>query len=761
MQKYTKKLQEKEEQYQSEKVLRVNQLSQVLRTLLIFEARLRREQVHIHQQLQEKDFIIKKQKHDINYLMKNHTCKNCLDTFNSLSNRGSFDSSSECLGTECQGSNLESLESSCESNEVALYEQNFKTPGEILCKNSIEIPLREIQEFTDIKDSSKYLDNRSDSSDHFNNNYPNQQNEKEISKDNHVIENVQKENKDGTIPEIKTSIISEEISKFEENIGDGNDKWYTNTSDPEDDELKSLYRNNPVLECMNQILQQNINSPPKTPNVERKIFKKVKFIDENLNKNVIQTSNNNESNYYETPIQKLQNFYETPQSIYSNDYEQIVNVQSPKSTEKINEHNVKVGSVKCEQKRINERKTKLPRTPPALPPKPINLLPKYKINNLEAKIQFLSTSSVESEPDYCSISELNLPNQKVSPLKKINVVAEENIPNFQISPPVAEREIILHRPKVIDVTLSSANNLKSPTKKGKEYITIQNKEKSPVKTTPSKQSSDIPKLPQVAEIIIPDENEVKKTQEIISHDNYIKNYSQIINANTTKLDFCRKPLVIGKSVSNIIKSFNNQQIQEMQENFEKPKSHKKSYPVFEKNVSQSRAEKNIHVFNNFDYKQNFEEFKLDECEIMEEYNLDLPDVVSMESKSAQKKSSHDGENLSSLKNNVANDEKIIPAVCINVSNQLMKEELEFKCCKDLNEIQTTEEKSNTYSKEPTYEHFLECTGLSTKSILTPTRIVSNHKNVLKPKDVKFKSKLKSNLIDKPTSTIKYNSEPFI
>ncbi|XP_034934554.1 uncharacterized protein [Chelonus insularis] len=42
-----------------------------------------------------------------------------------------------------------------------------------------------------------------------------------------------------------------------------------------------------------------------------------------------------------------------------------------------------------------------------------------------------------------------------------------------------------------------------------------------------------------------------------------------------------------------------------------------------------------------------------------------------------------------------------------------------------------------------YDNFLEATGLSNKSILTPSRLISNHKSVLKPKDIKYKNKIKA------------------
>ncbi|XP_069190861.1 serine-rich adhesin for platelets-like [Procambarus clarkii] len=42
-----------------------------------------------------------------------------------------------------------------------------------------------------------------------------------------------------------------------------------------------------------------------------------------------------------------------------------------------------------------------------------------------------------------------------------------------------------------------------------------------------------------------------------------------------------------------------------------------------------------------------------------------------------------------------------------------------------------------------YEKFLEATGLSQKSLLTPTRMFSNHRSVLKPRDVKHRNKLRA------------------
>ncbi|XP_069685790.1 probable WRKY transcription factor protein 1 isoform X2 [Periplaneta americana] len=63
-----------------------------------------------------------------------------------------------------------------------------------------------------------------------------------------------------------------------------------------------------------------------------------------------------------------------------------------------------------------------------------------------------------------------------------------------------------------------------------------------------------------------------------------------------------------------------------------------------------------------------------------------------------------------------------------------------------------------------YEHFLEATGLSQKSILTPSRMYSNHRHVLKPKDVKHRSRVLKAAAGNNGSTgpvVKYWIEPFL
>jgi hypothetical protein len=62
---FTTKLQEKKAEVRAGKELRDRQLGCVLRALLVLEARLRREQRHIRQQLSERDNVIRIQKLEI------------------------------------------------------------------------------------------------------------------------------------------------------------------------------------------------------------------------------------------------------------------------------------------------------------------------------------------------------------------------------------------------------------------------------------------------------------------------------------------------------------------------------------------------------------------------------------------------------------------------------------------------------------------------------------------------------------------------
>lgn len=211
-----------------------------------------------------------------------------------------------------------------------------------------------------------------------------------------------------------------------------------------------------------------------------------------------------------------------------------------------------------------------------------------------------------------------------------------------------------------------------------------------LETSPKKlPQPEIPKLPQVTEIIIPDsESESKSETEHISHDNYIKNNTQILKKNKTR------PIQMGSTVSSLIASFNSKQLlSEMNLKPQRRKAHSKRRFSSVENLEKA-------VDTSFDLSQNFEEFKLDDCEL-EDYNTFSEEPVK-------------------------------------TSSKLM----------EFNFSTTRVKKVEPRLHEPTYEYFLECTGLSNKSILTPSR-------------KEMRSKIKS-VYDHRTNTIKYTTaEPYL
>lgn len=115
----------------------------------------------------------------------------------------------------------------------------------------------------------------------------------------------------------------------------------------------------------------------------------------------------------------------------------------------------------------------------------------------------------------------------------------------------------------------------------------------------------------------------------------------------------------------------------------------------------------------YDIQQNFEEFNLDECDLSSD-DPDRPDADGSETfansmlvSSNDNNSSAGKSSSSSLENN--------------------------------NSVATSNNGNN-------YDSFLDATGLSNKSILTPSRLLSNHKSMLKPKDVKYKSMIKATAV---------------
>ncbi|XP_055546451.1 uncharacterized protein LOC129730880 isoform X2 [Wyeomyia smithii] len=282
------------------------------------------------------------------------------------------------------------------------------------------------------------------------------------------------------------------------------DDWYASASDMEDSDsvLGKPYSNaavNPVLECVNQILlQQSMDGfgenketpsandeelyikaqePPKEPSQVRS--KRVHFSTQNSMVQVPRiisepTPATNRKDDKSSPTYEIQ-------SIYSNEYEPIGSEQNSYSNYYVDMES-KLGSEDREREIAAAEKRKIP---PALPPKPANLLKlqqisKQRMVQIKAKSSSGNSDIAESEPDYCSISEIQ------DSVKCVQIVAEIHKESCEDDYSVVEEE--------------------------------QEETESKKSTDPEESFADVPKLPNVAEIIPPKKESLTK---FISQDNYI------------------------------------------------------------------------------------------------------------------------------------------------------------------------------------------------------------------------------------------------
>lgn len=629
-----------------------------------------------------------------------------------------------------------------------------------------------------------------------------------------------------------------------------NENWYASTSDAEETPTNEIYKNNPVLECVNQILLQNSlddssndnskssETPSPKPSTKRVQFSTLNSIsydekirptntchtlprsDKRANKIVKFSLETASEHSYEVP-NTAQGFQYEIQSIYSNEYEPIITKsneakQMPvprvmQTSDKPNIPKIRGSIVKNIAANIENRnnnvlerkvendvgpmkifnKRKVPRTPPALPPKPKNLSAKWKAENAVKQLtepldseavaakqrvadvkmrkvgQVATVSSIE--PDYCSISEINVP-----------VVSN------------GKRELLLTQPSV-EIHSEQYPVHRNSVAKVVSLPRIQNKISD----------KEIPMLPQVTEIIIPDEDDKPNEEQNRSYadaDTYLANFA--MHALQPKLD-SRASIQMGNTVSSILSEINKggkrggKQINltdlDLQFNREKaqpnPEKHKAEY---------------FDDMDKFDLSQNFEEFKIDDelgSIVAEEYRIssgssdgsasdvmtehiitNVPDkdiqhnkemkVAAVESESANK----------SLKNAKLSNK---PDLLSNIEN-LETESVRNSDIESSNSSGSNSGSYNTVKCEPrmvrsqevvvpktrgSFDFFLETSGLSSKSIFAPSKGYlgmrppsANHKSVQKLKDIKMRVKnpLATNKInEKPmTTAIKY-FEPYV
>lgn len=649
-----------------------------------------------------------------------------------------------------------------------------------------------------------------------------------------------------------------------------NENWYASTSDADDCPTNEIYKNNPVLECVNQILLQNSlddssndnskssEAPSPKTSTKRVQFSTLNSIsyddkvrttnichtlprsDKRTNKIVKFSLETASEHSYEVP-NTAQGFQYEVQSIYSNEYEPIITkisdskpVPLPRTvqlTEKPTVPKIRGSIVKNIAANIENRnninnsiidkktdndlgsmkifnKRKVPRTPPALPPKPKNLSAKWKAENTvkqlaepldseavaaNQRVADVKTRNVgqvatlnNAEPDYCSISEINVP-----------VVTN------------CKRELLLTQPTVeihSEQYPVHAVSQKNCVAKVVSLPRIQNRISD----------KDIPKLPHVTEIIIPDEDEKPAEDQSLpfqqTAENYLTNFS--MHPLQPKLD-PRASIQMGNTVSSILSEINKG-----------GKRSGKQINLTELDHQFNQGEKNNSVgelhkaeyfddIDKFDLSQNFEEFKIDDelsSIVAEEYRISsgssdgMSDIVTERLTNVPDKDKpHDINKINDdsktndtfLKNNEINLSKGAsknaklsnkPDLLSNIEN-LETESVRNSDIESSNSSGSNSGSYNTVKCEPgmvvnksaeinpskakgSFDFFLETSGLSSKSIFMPTKNnylgmrppSANHKSVLKPKDVKMRLKnpMTTNKInEKPmTTAIKY-FEPYV
>ncbi|XP_013183380.1 hybrid signal transduction histidine kinase A isoform X2 [Amyelois transitella] len=636
-------------------------------------------------------------------------------------------------------------------------------------------------------------------------------------------------------------------------INEINENWYASTSDADDTPSNEIYKNNPVLECVNQILLQNSlddssndNSKSSETPSPKTSTKRVQFSTLNsitYDDKVRSNGNSHTLPRSEKRVNKIVKFsletasehsYEVPntaqgfqyeiQSIYSNEYEPIITksdeLKPVPSTRQISPNDipsipkirgsiVKNLAANIENRNSIERtdndlgsmkifnKRKVPRTPPALPPKPKNLSAKWKAENtVKPSRESLDSEAVAAnqrvadvklrkvgqvatvnnvEPDYCSISEINVP-----------VVSN------------GKRELLLTQPTV------EIHNEQYPI-----HAVSQKNSVAKVVSLPRIQNKisdkDIPKLPQVTEIIIPDEDDKPNQEQLFQHttDSYLTNFN--IHSLQPKLD-PRASIQMGNTVSSILSEINkggksgNKQINltDLDHQFNHG-SEKTQTPNAELNKAEYFDD-----MDKFDLSQNFEEFKIDDeltSIVAEEYRISSgssdgsDDVVTehlrtnVPDKNDQQKTVINNDNgnnenflepESALNKASAKNLKLSnkPDLLSNIEN-LETESVRNSDIESSNSSGSNSGSYNTVKCEPRmilnnnsennvnktkgpFDFFLETSGLSTKSIFTPSKNgirpprppSANHKNVLKPKDIKMRVK-------NPVTTNKINEKPML
>lgn len=204
-----------------------------------------------------------------------------------------------------------------------------------------------------------------------------------------------------------------------------------------------------------------------------------------------------------TPQSEMKNSYEI-QSIYSNEYEQVGGSDNTSNANFYVDMEVKLDSDDNDRDSFEKRKI-----PPALPPKPANLIKLQQISKqrlVNQKQPILKQKKLsdydpsESEPDYCSISEIQ------DAVKSVKIVTSAEIHNNADNDYSEIKE---------DIEVSIMKALPSPPPLPSPSLP------SASLSEMDESFADVPKLPNVTEIIAPQTPRKDPTNKCIGHDNYI------------------------------------------------------------------------------------------------------------------------------------------------------------------------------------------------------------------------------------------------
>lgn len=647
-----------------------------------------------------------------------------------------------------------------------------------------------------------------------------------------------------------------------------NENWYASTSDADETPTNEIYKNNPVLECVNQILLQNSlddssndnskssETPSPKTSTKRVQFSTLNSIsyddkvrisntnhtlpkpDKRANKIVKFSLETASEHSYEVP-NTSQGFQYEVQSIYSNEYEPIVTktaeskpVPSPRTIQLIEKPNIpKIrGSIVknlaanienrnnnnhlTEKKADNDHgsmkifnKRKVPRTPPALPPKPKNLSAKWKAENSVKPM----TGSLDSEAVAANQRVADVKSRKVGQVATVNSIEPDYCSISEINVPVVsngKRELLLTQPTVeihSEHYPVHAVSQKNSVAKVVSLPRIQNRISD----------KDIPKLPHVTEIIIPDEEEKPAEDQSRAFqqttDSYLSNFN--MHPLQPKLD-PRASIQMGNTVSSILSEINKGGTRNGKQINLTELDHQFNHGENNKTDAAVHKAEYFDDIDKFDLSQNFEEFKIDDelgSIIAEEYRISsgssdgMSDVVTEhltnvpDTEKQQNGSSGISDkgnnctflesNESSLNRGGSKNGKLSnkPDLLSNIEN-LETESVRNSDIESSNSSGSNSGSYNTVKCEPrmviskkpeinvpktkgSFDFFLETSGLSSKSIFMPTKNYlgmrppsANHKSVVKPKDVKMRLKnpMATNKInEKPmTTAIKY-FEPYV